>query len=288
MFIDILLNGLITGGTFAVLAVGFALVFSVARIVNLAHTAFYVASAYVLYAGVKTFGFPLLPTLIVAVLFASILAVIIFKLFYERVKQLETTVMIISIAMAMVIQEVLMVMYGGSYLSTPEIIPGFLEFSGTRVANQSLLTVGVSAVMLLGLWLWLSKSRLGNAIRSVAQDPEIANLMGMDVNKIYMIVMFISAGLAAIAGTVMARTISPFMWIDPFVVVMASVILGGMGSLGGAVVGALILGYVETMVAFLLPQGSYMGGAVALVVMVVVLLVRPEGLFGVFFEEERL
>jgi branched-chain amino acid transport system permease protein len=288
MFADILFNGLLAGGMYAVLAVGFALVFSVARMVNLTHTAFYMLAAFLVYAGVKTFGYGLWLSLIAAIIITSILGIIIFKVFFERVKEHEATVMIISIAVAMLIQELLMKAYGGLNRSTSALIDGYVQIAGTRMASQSLLAVGSSAIILLLLWLWLAKSRIGNAIRAVAQDPEIANLTGMNVNHIYVIVMGVSAAIAGIAGIVMARTISPLMWADPIVIVMASVILGGMGSLGGAVIGALILGYVETLVIFLVPWGSFMGGAVSLMVMVVVLLVKPEGLFGVFFEEERL
>jgi branched-chain amino acid transport system permease protein len=142
----------------------------------------------------------------------------------------------------------------------------------------------------LGLWLWLSKTRSGNAIRAVAQDPEIANLMGITVSHIYVRVMAVSVGLAGVAGVVMAPVymVSPLMWTHPIVIVLAAIVLGGMGSIGGSVIGAFILGYVETLVVFLVPGGSFMGGAVSLCIMVLVLLIRPEGLFGVFFEEERL
>jgi branched-chain amino acid transport system permease protein len=128
------------------------------------------------------------------------------------------------------------------------------------------------------------------AIRAVAQDPEIANLMGIHVSNMYLIVMAVSAGLAGVAAAIMGpiNMISPLMWAHPIVIVLASVILGGVGSIAGAVVGAIILGYVETLVVFLMPGGSFLGGAVALCIMVLILLIRPEGIFGVFFEEERL
>ena len=180
--------------------------------------------------------------------------------------------------------------FGGTYRSIPSFIEGFVEIGGTRISSQQLFAVGSTAIILVGLWSWLSKTKIGNAIRAVAQDPEIANLMGINVSNIYLIVMAVSAGLAGIAGVVMAPIfmISPLMWGHPIVIVLASIILGGMGSLGGSVIGALILGYVETLVVFLVPGGSFMGGAVSLAIMVLVLLVRPERHFGVFFEEERL
>lgn len=290
MITDILFNGLVAGGMYAILAIGFALIFSVARIINMAHTAFYMIAAFLIYLGITTLNFGLWPSLIPAIIITGIIGVICFKVFFDRVKQHESAVMIISIAIAMLLQEILLMIFGGTYRSIPSFIEGFVEIGGTRISSQQLFAVGSTAIILVGLWLWLSKTKIGNAIRAVAQDPETANLMGITVSHIYVIVMAVSAGLAGIAGVVMApvHMISPLMWGHPIVIVLASIVLGGMGSLGGSVIGALILGYVETLVVFLVPGGSFMGGAVSLAIMVLVLLVRPEGLFGVFFEEERL
>ena len=290
MLTDIFVNGLIAGGMYAILAVGFALIFSVARIVNMAHTAFYMVSAFLIYIGTSILGLGLIPSLAIAIAGAILLGVICFKVFFDRVKEHESTVMIISIALAMVFQEILLLKYGGEYRGLTAFREGFVDFAGTRVSYQHIIAVVCTGMILIGLWVWLSKTRIGKAIRAVAQDPETANLMGINVSKMYLTVMAVSAGLAGIAGAVMGpiTMISPLMWSHPIVIVLASVILGGVGSVGGAVVGALILGYVETLVVFLMPGGSFLGGAIALLMMVLVLLIRPEGLFGVFFEEERL
>jgi len=153
-----------------------------------------------------------------------------------------------------------------------------------------LLTFGTVLVVLVGVWVLLAKTKLGIAIRATAQDTEIANLMGIDVSRILLIVMGIAAGLAAVAGVVVAPTLilEPHMWMPPFVMIMAIIVLGGLGSIKGSVVGAFILALVEVLVVFLLPTGAFLKGAFALLVMVIVLVVRPEGLFGVSFEEERL
>jgi branched-chain amino acid transport system permease protein len=290
MFSDILLNGLVASGMYALLAMGFALIFSVARIVNMAHTAFYMIAAFLMYIGISTLKYGVIPSLIAAIAISIALGVVCFKLFFDRVKEHEAAVMIISIALAMLFQEILLMIFGGTYRGIPSFFRGYIEMGGTRVSTQQLFAVISTGVILVGLWLWLSKTRIGVAIRAVAQDPETANLMGIKVSNVYVIVMAVSAGLAGVAGVVMApiHMVSPLMWGHPIVIVLASVVLGGMGSLGGSVIGAVILGYVETLVVFLVPGGSFMGGAVSLAIMVLVLLVKPEGLFGVFFEEERL
>lgn len=290
MVVDILVNGLATSGMYALLAVGFALIFSVARILNMAHTAFYMIAAFLYFLGISFFKLGFAASSAIAVVLTVLLGVICYKLFYERVKEHEQTVMIISIALAMLAQEIFSLRFGGTYHGVDPIISGFYELGETRISYQHIVAILSTGFILTGVWIWLSKTRIGNAIRAVAQDAEIANLMGINDRYMCLIVMTLSVLMAAIAGVLMAPIgmVHPHMWTQPIVVVLAAVILGGMGSIGGSLIGAIILGYVETVVAFLIPGGSFLGPSVALMIMVLVLMIRPEGLFGVFFEEERL
>jgi branched-chain amino acid transport system permease protein len=114
--------------------------------------------------------------------------------------------------------------------------------------------------------------------------------MAIDVGRICLISVGVAVALAAIAGAIIAPifTIEPYMWIHPLTMMFAAVILGGLGSIRGSFIGAFILGYTEVLVVFLVPEGSFIKGSVAMAIMVVILLLRPEGLFGVVFEEERL
>jgi len=171
----------------------------------------------------------------------------------------------------------------------PSLVEGYMKFFGVKVASQQLLTFGVAALILVGVWALLMKTRLGLAIRSTAQDREVANLMGMNESRVAMITMGVSVGLAAFTGAVIAplTIVNPFMWLHPLIMMMAVVVLGGLGSLKGSFAGAYILGLAESMVVFLIPMGSFLKGSVALSIMILVLLIRPEGLFGVAFEEER-
>ena len=133
------------------------------------------------------------------------------------------------------------------------------------------------------------KTKLGLAIRSTAQDREVANLMGMDESKVAMLTVGISIALAGFTGAVVAplTIVEPFMWMHPLIMMMAVVVLGGLGSIKGSFYAAYILGFAEALVVFVLPMGSFLKGPVALSIMILVLLIRPEGLFGIVFEEER-
>jgi branched-chain amino acid transport system permease protein len=289
MFQDILVTGLVNGGVYALLAIGFSLIFGVARIVNIAHTAFYMLASYALYGLLFKAGLPLIAAVVLAVVSVVLLSLACYKLVIEPVRQHESAVLIATIALALIFQEGLLVSFGGSFLGIPAAVDGYASVLGVRVSYQRLIILVVVAAALGATWFLLNRTRLGLAIRAAANDQEIANLMGINVNRVAMITVGISVALAAIAGVVVAPVfvIDPLMWLSPLVTMLAIVVLGGLGSLKGSLIGAFIIGYVEAITVFAVPSGAYLKGAVALSIMVIVLLIRPEGLFGVAFEEER-
>jgi branched-chain amino acid transport system permease protein len=174
-------------------------------------------------------------------------------------------------------------------VSVPSLIKDYFTVFGVKVSFQQLLTFFVALIVMLVLWFFLFKTKLGLAIRSMAQDREVANLMGINESRVAMITMGISVGLAAFTGAIVVplTVLAPLMWMHPLIMMMAVVVLGGLGSLKGCFIGAYILGFAEALVVFLVPAGAFLKGAVALSIMILVLLIRPEGLFGVTFEEER-
>ncbi len=292
---------LVTGGVYALLAVGFSLIFGVARMINLAHTAFFMLAAY----GMFYFSSQLIPLIpifsqigwlalilavILSIVVTTLIAVASYKLFIDRVREHQVTVLLITIALAMVFQELMLLAFGAHFREAPTLIPGYLEVLGVRITNQQLLSIGIVLIVLVCVWAVLSRTKLGIAIRATAQDTEIASLMGINVSRILLITMGIAAALAAVSGVVVAPlwVVYPYMWLSPLVMVMAIVVLGGLGSIKGSVIGAFIIAFVETLVVFLVPAGAFIKLAFALLAMVIILVVRPEGLFGVIFEEERL
>ena len=289
MLQEILITGLVNGGVYALLAIGFSLIFGVARIVNIAHTAFYMLAAYCFYALLVTFKLPVLLAGVIAVAAVTVLSVICYKIVIEPVREHESAVLIATIALALIFQELMLVAFGASFLGIPSTFEGVATVMGVKIPYQRLLILAVAAAMLGGTWALLYRTRLGLAIRATADDLEVANLMGMNVHRVAMATVAISVALAAVAGVVVAPVfvVDPLMWLAPLVSVLAIVVLGGLGSLRGSLIGALIIGYVEAITVFALPQGAFLKGAVSLSIMVLVLLARPEGLFGVVFEEER-
>ena len=286
---NIIIYGLVSSGVYALLAVGFSLIFGVARIANLSHTAFYMLAAYLIYSLTSAAGLNLYVAIILAIVIVTMLGTISYRLLIVRVRQHEATTLIVTIAMAVIIQEAILKGFGGQPQGVPKLISGSMEIFGVSVLNQQLLTLGVVILLLVATWAFLMKTKSGVAIRSTAQDREVANLMGIDVPRIEMLTMAISVGLAAIAGALVAPLVvlTPGMWAHPLVMVLAVVVLGGLGSLKGSLIGALVLGFTENLVVFLAPSGAYLKTSVALAIMLIVILIKPEGLFGVVFEEER-
>jgi branched-chain amino acid transport system permease protein len=274
---------------YALLAVGFSLIFGVARIVNIAHTAFYMLAAYCFYALLVKGGLGFVAAAAISVVAVTLLSVICYRLVIEPVREHDAAVLIATIALALIFQELMLFTFGGHYLGIPSTLEGGVRLAGVSIPYQRLLILVVAAAMLAIVWFVLYRTRLGLAIRATANDLEVANLMGMNVRRIAMATVALSVALAAVAGVVVAPVfvVDPFMWLAPLVTMLAIVVLGGLGSMKGSLIGALIIGYVEAITVFALPAGAYLKGAVALAIMVAVLLVRPEGLFGVAFEEER-
>lgn len=289
LIIDIVITGLIGGSTFALLAIGFSLIFGAARIVNLAHTAFYMVAAYCIYVMTQKMGLHPVWGMIIATVLVALLGLISYQLFIKPIREHEGAVLIATIALAMVFQEVMSLLFTGTFLSVPALIKGYFVLLGVKVFYQQLITFCAALLVLALLWLVLMKTKLGLALRSTAQDREVANLMGINEARVAMMTMGLSVGLAAFTGAVVVplTIVEPTMWMHPLIMMMAVVVLGGLGSLKGSFIGAYILGFAEALVVFLAPMGSFLKGPVALCIMIVVLLIRPEGLFGVSFEEER-
>ncbi len=289
LLIDILISGLISGSMLALLAIGFSLIFGVARIVNIAHTAFYMVAAYCIYFVTARLTIHPLWAMGIAVILVTGLGMISYQIFINPIREHHGAVLIATIALAMAFQEVMSLMFTGTFLSVPSLVKGYLIVLGVKVFYQQLITFCVALFAIGALWFFLMRTKLGLAIRSTSQDREVANLMGINESRVALITMGVSVGLAAFTGAMVVplTVLEPHMWTHPLIMMMAVVVLGGLGSLKGSFLGAYILGFAEALVVFLAPMGAFLKGSVALSIMILVLLIRPEGLFGIAFEEER-
>jgi len=290
MFQRIIMSTLVTGGVYALLASGFSLIFGMGHIINLAQTAFYMLAAYGMYIFTRQIGLGVIESIVITIVAVTILGLLAYRFLINRIRQHIVAVLLMTIALAMFFEQLMLRIFGAHYLSTSYLIAGYTEILGVKVLNQHLLTLGIVAVVIIIVWLLLAKTKLGIAIRATAQDAEVANLMGISVPGTLLITMGVATVLAAVAGIAVAPlwTIYPYMWTPPLMMVMVIVILGGLGNIKGSFIGAFIIALAEVLVVSLVPSGAFLKTVFAMLVMVIVLVVRPGGLFGVVFEEERL
>jgi branched-chain amino acid transport system permease protein len=186
----------------------------------------------------------------------------------------------ITLSVGLMVEQVLLLSFGSEARNVPSMIDRAYQIFGADISGQRLLALVASVAILAGLWLFMQHTRLGSAILAISQDAEAARYMGIPSDRIYSIVMGISAGIAAAAGVLVApfQTVIPSMGLLPLVKAFAIVIVGGLGSIPGSILGAMLLGYTETIIAFQVSIEWSQIVSVAAVLLTLVL--RPAGLLG--------
>ncbi len=278
--IEILVYGAVISAIYAILAMGFTLIFGVARILNLAHGSFYALGAYLVYALTADARFPLWLAAPVAVMLVALFGVGVERILVRPLRRSTLAVLMITLAVSLMVEQVLLLVFGSEARNVPSMVSGTLHFGGVDISGQRLLALSGSVAILSALWLFMQHTRLGSAILAVAQDAEAAQYMGVPSDRIYSIVMGLSAGIAAAAGVLVApfQSVIPSMGLLPLIKAFAIVVVGGLGSIPGSIVGALLLGYTETIVAFKI--SIEWSQIVSVAAVLLTLILRPAGFFG--------
>jgi branched-chain amino acid transport system permease protein len=248
-------------------------------------------AAYIIWYLSSTQGWSFGASIAISVVGTGLLGVLVYRFLLDRVREHHAAVLLMTIAIAMFMQELITPLFGWNPHQIPFVIKGATKIGGVLIYNQYLLTLGIATAVVILLWLLLSKTRVGIAIRATAQDAEIASLMGVSVSRTLMLTMGIGTALAAVAGVFLPPLeggLSAYMWAPPLFMVLVVVVLGGLGSLKGSYIAAFFVGWIQAMVMVISPTLSYLSQAFAMLAMVIVLVVRPQGMFGTFFEEEKL
>lgn len=277
---QILLNGLLTGLIYVLMALGFTLIFGIMRVVNFAHGEIYMFGAYLFLIFAGQFQLHFIVALLLAGGFSALFGVVLERLFFRRVLGNEVNGMILALAVAICLQALALIIFGPDELAAPRVLKGAYNL-GVAVVPLDRLFVGAATLVLLGsFYLFLNKTRLGLSMRAVAQDPEVAALHGINPSGIHAAAFAVGCMLAGAAGALMAPvyTIFPYMGELPMLKAFIVVILGGLGSLPGAVIGGLLLGIIES--AFATAMGTTAAALLAFVLVVLILAVRPKGLVG--------
>jgi branched-chain amino acid transport system permease protein len=278
--LEILIIGAVSSAIYAMLAVGFTLIFGVARILNLAHGSFYALGAYGAYFLSTQLKLPLLPAALLSIALVAIFGVVVERVLIRPMRKSQLAVLMITLAVALVVEQALFLTFGSEYRNVPAFIDTKFTIGGVDVGGARLLALGVGIVVIAALWLFIQRTRLGSAILAISQDPQAAQYMGIPSDRIFSIVMGISAGLAALAGVLAGPflTVQPTMWLLPIVKAFAIVVVGGLGSIPGSLVAALMLGYAETIVGYTV--STAWTEIVSVLATLLMLVVRPAGIFG--------
>lgn len=286
LFIQSIINGLNQGAIYALIALGYTMVYGIIRMINFAHGDFIMVGAYTLFYTIPLMvahGMPAWLSVLVAVAICVCVGVAVEIIAYRPVRGAGSmSALITALAMSVFLENLAMVLFGANPKSVPAIfdLPS-IDFLGAKLQCKYLLTIGIGLLMMLLLQFFVKKTRLGKAMRAVPQDKEASTLMGINVNKIITITFAIGSGLAAVAALMYCSTyprcttdMGSIMGIKAFI----AAVLGGIGIIPGAMLGGIIVGLVEIFVKVYIAPGWY--EAITYSLLIVVLLVKPSGILG--------
>ena len=281
LLIQALLNGFALALVYVLVALGLTLIFSILEIINFAHGEFYMLGGYATYFAFAVFGLPYVPTLGLAIVAVGLGGMVAERLIFRSLRGKALNAFIVSLGLLWVLQSAAQLSFGVLDKSVPRAFSGIIRAGGIIISVERFVVMLAAAGLIAVLYLFLQWSRVGRAMRAVAQDADGAALQGVNIEFISMLGFAIGCALAGAAGGLLAPVfaVSPAMGALPVVKAFIIIIVGGMGSLPGAVLGGLLLGTVEGIGALFF--GSAAVNILGFLMVILVLLVRPRGLFGV-------
>ena len=275
------INGIGIGMLYFLLAVGLSIVFGLLRFVNFAHGAFYLMGAYFCYQMTR-WGWSFWWTLLLAPLAVGAIGWLTEKLLLRHVyaKPHEFHILV-TVGLALVVQELVILQWGplGDSVAVPELLQGVVMWGSFVYPKYRLFVIAFTAALAVLLWWLLEGTRLGSAVRAGSESTEMVSLLGLNVFAVFSLVFALGAATAALAGVLAApiRGAEPFMGIEALGVAFVIVVVGGLGSFSGALVGGVLIGVVQSVMSTLWPEGARI---MIYVAMAAVLLLRPHGLLG--------
>ena len=283
--LNMLFNGTLNGAVLSLIALGYSLVYGVGGIMNLAHGSYFMLAGYLLLWGLPIFPGFLMLSVIITIVIVTILGGLTYILLIKPLQDSHVGVVLVTFGLAFAIEQFVLIISGTDSVSIGDYVlfSGTIEIFGYSIANQFIFFIITSLVIVSLFELFISKSKLGKSIRAVSQDREAAVLMGINANRALLYTVMISAFLASIAATLYlpgAALSGPSMGWSYLTSSFAVVILGGMGSLVGSVVGGYVIGFLTSFTSIFIPNGPSWAHVVPLIVILIVLIIRPQGLFG--------
>lgn len=281
-FLSYLIGGLGLGSVYAIIALGYSMVYGIAKMLNFAHGDVIMVGAFMAYFVISKYHLPVLVGVVLAVVVCTILGVVIERLAYKPLRHASSlSVLITAIGVSYFLQNSAMLLWGTDTKIFPTVLSGSLTVGSLSVPYLTLITILTCIVIMIVLTLFINRTKTGRAMRACSEDKGAAALMGINVNRIISITFAIGSGLAAIASILLVATypsVYPTLGSMPGIKAFTAAVFGGIGSIPGAFLGGLVLGVVENLSrAYISTQLS---DAIVFMVLIVVLLIKPTGLLG--------
>ena len=282
-FIEQLINGLRTGSIYALIAIGYTMVYGIAKMINFAHGDIIMVGAYALYFSISVLGLPVPVALLLTVIVCSVLGVLIEKIAYKPLRKAQPlAVLITAIGMSFFLQSSSLLIFGSTPIPFQSVNPNEnIKVGPVIISSITLVTLVVTAVAMILLTLFINKTKLGSAMRAVSEDKGAAELMGINVNSTISMAFAIGSALAAVAGILYIsqyQSMKPTLGALPGIKAFVAAVLGGIGSIPGAMLGGILLGLIESVSKAYI--STELADAIVFGVLIVVLLFRPSGLLG--------
>ena len=284
-FLSYLINGLSLGSVYAIIALGYTMVYGIAKMLNFAHGDVIMVGGYIVFIAMNNLGLPAVVSVMISMVVCTILGIVIERIAYKPLRNAPSlAVLITAIGVSYLLQNLALLIWGSapkSFTSVVSIQPLKLMGGALTITGEALVTILVSVVIMIALTLFINRTRMGRSMLAVSEDRGAAQLMGINVNATVSLTFAIGSALAAIAGALLCSAypiLQPTTGAMPGIKAFVAAVFGGIGSIPGAMIGGILLGVIENLSkAYISAQ---LADAIVFGVLIVVLLVKPTGIMG--------
>ena len=290
LFLSYLINGISLGSIYAIIALGYTMVYGIAKMLNFAHGDVIMIGAYVCFCTTSYLNLPPFAGILLAVVICTLLGVVIERFAYKPLRQAPAlAVLITAIGVSYFLQNVALLIFGSASRNFPDILhlPDWHVADGLTVTGEAILTIAATIVIMIALTTFINHTRIGAAMQAVSEDRGAAQLMGVNVNSTISVTFAIGSALAAVASLLLCSSyplIGPYTGAMPGIKAFVAAVFGGIGSIPGAMLGGILLGVIENLSKAYI--SSTLSDAIVFGVLIVVLLVKPTGLLGKAMREK--